>query len=160
MNISTLVPNQRVVLFPKYKQGKFPVSLVRHLSGNELKLYMYLWDTGTDNGKIVLYSSVIAKDVGYSNKTYFKAFKGLIHNGFLTKEESNTYRFHPEKYTVTDEDMMKLAKEYIYSHYGKYRDVKPLTGYSSFRLTGSSYSSRGAGSYRFNPELDIIPGEE
>ena len=143
MNIST-VPNQRTILFPIYKDSKFPVSLVRHLSGNELKLYMYLWDVGDDNGKFILYSSLITKDIECSNKTYFKAFNGLVHNGFLTKEESNTYRFYPNKYIISDKEMMDFTKEYIYSHYGKGRYTNAYTDYSSFRL---------------NPELDIIPDD-
>lgn len=136
------VANQRIVKFADYDYERFPVELVRHLEPSEIQFYMYLWSMRTRNiTKLVLFSMHVMEDTGMSYKTYNKAFHNLVKNGFLVIEESNTYIFCPDKYKVTDEEILKLIYEYIFKNYTENKRKKLNIGLFM----------------RYEDELDIFP---
>ena len=83
----------------------------------------------------------VMEDTGMSYKTYNKAFHNLVKNGFLVLEESNTYTFCPDKYKVTDEELLKLIYEYIFKNYPESKRKKLNIGLFM----------------RYENELDIFP---
>lgn len=138
------VGNQRFVDFASYDYERFPVDLVRHIEPSEMQLYMYLWSMRCRNIEhLVLFSSHVTSDTGLSYKTYNKAFHNLIRDGFLILDsrKPNTYTFCPNKYTVSDEELMQIILDYICTTYSRCNYILHI--YKEYK--------------RCEDELDIFP---
>ena len=136
------VANQRTIMYADYDYERFPVELVRHLEPCEIQFYMYLWSMRTRNiTKLVLFSAHVIEDTGMSYKTYNKAFHNLVRNGFLVLDELNIYTFCPDRYRVSDDELLKLIYEYIFKNYPESKRKKIDIGLF----------------VRYEDELDIFP---
>lgn len=123
------VANQRIVKYADYDYERFPVELVRRLESCEIQFYMYLWSMRTRNiRELVLFSTHVMEDTGMSYKTYNKAFHGLIQDGFIVLDKHNTYIFCPDRYSISDSQLLKLIYEYIFKNYPEYKRNKSSTG--------------------------------
>lgn len=91
--------------------------------------------------KLVLFSAHVMEDAGMSYKTYNKAFHNLVRNGFLVFDELNTYTFCPDRYKVSDDELLKLIYEYIFKNYPESKRKKIDIGLF----------------VRYEDELDIFP---
>lgn len=141
------VGNQRFINFSSYDYERFPVDLVRHIEPSEMQLYMYLWSMRCRNIEhLVLFSSHVTDDTGLSYKTYNKAFHSLIRDGFLISDnrKANTYIFCPNRYTISDEELMRIILEYICEAYSRNNHYIHL--YKEYK--------------RCEDELDIFPDED
>ena len=115
-----VVANQRIIHYGDYDYKILPFHRINELEPMELKLYCYLFSFKNINNNFdtfVLYSSTFTNTVGVSIDSYRKAFNGLVKKGYLVEESKNNYLFCPDKYNMSDSEVLSIIKEYIINKY-------------------------------------------
>lgn len=114
------VPNQRIIKFDNYNNYKSMPLSINELEPSKLKLYCYLFSFKNNYDKtnhMVFYSTDFMTKCNISRGTYSKAFSGLVKKGYLVDYGNNTYLFCPDKYMLSDDEILSIIKEYIINKY-------------------------------------------
>lgn len=134
-----MVANQKMVCFSEYDYSKIPLNIALTLKQNCMQMYAYLFEFAYRTGmkkNLLLSFSYYNKRFNVGRRIYTEAFNELVSLGYLVEDKKNIFTFYPDRYNVTNEEILEAVKCYIKN---KYSERKPFYDYCAENPQEESY---------------------